>query len=120
MTRNDDGGIGSEDDPTLDHDDHWKQVVQRHYDPAQDGELTTAIIFAIADAEGSSPDEIKSPPLYEVINVPAIERSLLGSGTRDESRQSTGTLEFRYTDYLIKVRSDGWIQVYETIEPEQP
>ncbi|MFC7132740.1 MULTISPECIES: HalOD1 output domain-containing protein [Salinibaculum] len=119
MTRNDDGGTGSEDDPTLDHDTHWRQVAQRHYDPDEDGELTTVLVFAIAEARDVSPDEVKSPPLYAVADVPAIEAALFNSETETESRQGTVTIKFRYADYLVKTRSDGWIQVYETTEPDR-
>ena len=120
MTRNDDGGTGSEDDPSLDYETHWRQVAQRHYDPDEDGELTTALVFAIAEARDVPPEEVKVPSLYDVVNVPAIEDALLRPETQTESRQGTGTIKFRYTDYLVKVRSDGWIQVYEATEPGQP
>lgn len=120
MNTNDADGTSNEDDPNLDHDKRWNQLVQRHYDPEQDGELTAAIIFAIAEAKGVSPDKVKSPPLYEVIDVPAIESSLLSSRTQGDSHQGTGTIQFCYTDNLVKIRSDGWIQVYETTESDQP
>jgi hypothetical protein len=29
------------------------------------------------------------------------------------SRRGVGTVEFRYTDYLVKVQSDGWVRVFE-------
>ncbi len=113
---NDADGTGNEENPNLDYGKRWNQLAQRHYDPEQDGELTAAIIFAIAEAKGVSPDKVNSPPLYEVIDVPAIESSLLSSRTQGDSRQGTGTIQFRYTDNLVKIRSDGWIQVYSGSE----
>lgn len=113
MTKSDDGETGSDDDPTLDHDTHWQQVTQRLYEPDRDGGLTTAIVFALADAEDVSPSEVKSPPLYESVDVAGIEQSLFGQNNGDGHRQGTGGVEFRYTEYLVKVRSDGWIQIYE-------
>lgn len=116
--RSDNAGTNSGDDPNLDGDTHWQQATQRLYEPDQDGELTTAIVFAIADAKDVSPDEVKAPPLYDVVDVAAIETAFFGLDTDESARNGTGSVEFRYTEYLIKVRSDGWIHVYEPTEPE--
>ncbi len=118
MTKETDGGTMSDDDPTSGGDTHWSQVAQRHYEPNGQGELTTAIVYAIAEAEGVSPSEVKSPPLYESVDVPAIEDAFFGPDVTAGSRQGVGTVEFQYTDYLVKVRSDGWIQVYEPTEAD--
>lgn len=120
MTRRSDGSTMDGDEPTTDLDTHWTQVTQRHYEPNGAGELTPAIVFAIAEARGVSPSEVKSPPLYESVDVPAIEDAFFGPDVANESRQGTGTVEFRYTDYLVKVRSDGWIQVFEATETDSP
>jgi hypothetical protein len=106
------------DDPTSSADTHWSQKVQRHYDPTEDEELTTALVFAIAAAKGVSPTKVKSPPLYESVDVPAIENAFFGPDVAGDSRQGVGTVEFQYTDYLVKIRSDRWIQVYELTEPD--
>lgn len=109
----------AEDDPTSGADTHQIQVAQRHYEPNGQGELTTAIIYAIAGADGVSPSEVKSPPLYDSVDVPAIESAFFGPDVSGDSRQGDGTVEFQYTDYLVKVRSDGWIQVYESTEADR-
>ncbi|MXV63913.1 hypothetical protein GS429_17970 [Natronorubrum sp. JWXQ-INN-674] len=119
MTASDNGGTGSGDDPTLDHDTRWRQVAQRHYEPERDGGLTTPIVFALAEAEDVSPSEMKSPPLYESVDVAGIEQTFFGLNDDVKPRQGIGSVEFRYTEYLVKVRSDGWIQVYESSEPER-
>lgn len=54
------------------------QAVQRHYDPDEMGELTVAIVFAIAEAAGVSPTEMESPPLYTVIDASALENTSSG------------------------------------------
>lgn len=118
MTGMSSGGTDDDDDPAIDREAGWRQVTQRHYDRDRDGELTTAIVFAIADAENVPIDEVKSPPLYEVVDIPAIEAALFRSETRADPRKGTGSVEFRYTDYLVKVRSDGWIQLYEADETQ--
>lgn len=99
---------------------HRTQVAQRHYEPNGTDELTTTIVFAIADARGVSPSEVKSPPLYECVDAPALEKTFFGSDITHESRRGTGTVEFRYAEYLVKVRSDGWVQVFETAGTDTP
>jgi hypothetical protein len=83
MTEHTDTGAGGT-------DDRWTQVTQRHYDPDRDTELTTAIVFALAEAEGISPSEVKSLPLYEVVNVAAIESVFSGPGRETNSGMSPG------------------------------
>ena len=118
MTRRTDGGTTSDDDGPSRTKTNWSQVAQRHYDPNEWGELTTAIVYTIADANGVSPTALKSPPLYEIVDAPAIENAFFGSDVSGESRQRVGSVEFQYTDYLVTVRSDGWIQVYEATEAD--
>lgn len=115
MSGKTDGGAPGDDTARV-ADTRWSQVAQRHYDPDRRDELTTAIVYTIAEAEGVSPSELKSPPLYETVDVPAIEAAFFGPDVRERSRQGVGTVEFRYTEYLVKVRSDGWIQLYESTE----
>lgn len=118
MNKRSDERTIAEDGPTNGVDTHQTQVAQRHYEHSGQGDLTTAIIFAIAEAEGVSPSEVKSPPLYEIVDVPAIEDAFFGPDVAGDSRQGVGTVEFQYTDYLVKVQSDGWIRVYEPTESD--
>ncbi|MCU4754107.1 hypothetical protein OB919_19340 [Halobacteria archaeon AArc-curdl1] len=113
MMASDEDCPDSGDASSLIRDTQWRQVAQRHYEHDRDTELTTAIVFAIATAKDVSPTEIRSPPLYEAVDVAAIEAAFFRLGRDAGARQGTGTVEFRYTDYLVKVTSDGWIQVYE-------
>lgn len=73
-------------------------------------------MYTLAEAEDIEPIELKSPQLYEVVDVPAIEKALFEVGSNGDSRPGTGTIEFRYAEHLVKIRSDGWIQVYGTNE----
>lgn len=114
MTRDADGGTDSG-EPSPEQDAHWHQIAQRLYDPGRDEELTTAIVFALADAAGVEPTELTSPPLYEVVDAAAIEETFFGSG---RAKPGSGTVEFRYEEYRVEVRSDGWIHVFEQTEPE--
>jgi hypothetical protein len=53
------------------------------------------------------------------VDVAGIEQTFFGPNGDDSSCQGTGAVEFRYTDYLVTDRSDGWLQVYEPSEPAQ-
>jgi hypothetical protein len=108
-----DSGATSDEGPTATADASRRQLAQRHYEPDDQGELTTAIVFAIAEAQGVAPTEVQSPPLYDFIDVPAIENAFFGPDVAGVSRRGVGTVEFRYTDYLVKVQSDGWVRVFE-------
>ncbi|WP_435063974.1 HalOD1 output domain-containing protein [Halobaculum sp. EA56] len=119
MTRSARDGAERDDDPSLDREATLRQAAQRLYDPDRDGGLATAIVFAIADAEGVPPTEVKSPPLYETVDVAGIENTFFDRGTDGRSRHGTGAVEFRYAEYLVRVRSDGWIQVHEPSGTEQ-
>jgi len=118
MTTDRSGSMTSEDDPSHASDRPLRQAAQRHFDPAEE-ELTTALVFAIAESAGVAPSELTTP-LYDSIDAPALEATLFGPDTNLESRQGVGSVEFRYTDYVVKVRSDGWIQVYEPTGSETP
>ncbi|MFC6976220.1 HalOD1 output domain-containing protein [Halomicroarcula sp. GCM10025709] len=115
--RNEDGD-GVVDTPATEPETRWSQVAQRCYRPGGNRELTTTIVFAIAAASDVSPEEVKSPPLYESVDVPAIEAAFFGSDSSGESRDGTGAVTFRYAEYRIEVRSDGWVFVSEPAEPE--
>ncbi|QSG03371.1 HalOD1 output domain-containing protein [Natranaeroarchaeum sulfidigenes] len=118
MTKEISGGTMSDDDPATEGATHWSQVSQHNYRPDGNKELTTVIIYALAEAEDRPPVEIKSPPLYDFVDVPAIEAAFFGPDVTDDSRQGVGTVEFQYDGYMIKIRSDGWVQVYEPAEAD--
>lgn len=113
MIRKRDGSTASDDDPTLDAGTRWAQVAQRHFDPDRDRELVVTVVFAIAEARGVDPTEVRSPPLYECVDLAALEETFFGPDVAATARQGSGAVEFRYEEFLVKVRSDGWAQVYE-------
>ena len=114
--RNDDGA--SDASITATGPNQSSQLAQRHFDPTDNGELTTAIVYAIAEAEGIHPLDLKSPPLYDVIDAPALEATFFGPKAAGRHRHGVGTVEFQYLEYLVTVRSDGWIRVYEETSGE--
>ncbi|WP_227356101.1 HalOD1 output domain-containing protein [Haladaptatus salinisoli] len=86
-------------------------VTQAHYDRESHRDLTTEIIFAIADAEDVAPTELKDPPLYECVDIAAIKDGFFGPKVAGHSRDSKGSVSFRYNQYHVEVASDGWITV---------
>ncbi|WP_435158876.1 HalOD1 output domain-containing protein [Haladaptatus sp. DFWS20] len=96
-------------------------VTQAHYDRESRRDLTTEIMFAIADAANVAPTEIKDPPLYECVDIAAIEDGFFGPKVNGHSRDSEGSVSFRYNQYHVEVTSDGWITVSEpAVRGNQP
>lgn len=112
MTISSDGGFDRDDHPVIDSDGEWIQVAQQKYDPGSDADLATPIVYALAEADGVSPTELKSPILYDVVNVSALEDAFFDRELPGNHRQGTGTTAFRYNQYLVKLQSNGWIQVF--------
>ncbi|GAA0235873.1 HalOD1 output domain-containing protein [Haladaptatus pallidirubidus] len=94
-------------------------VTQAHYDRESHRDLTTEIIFAIADAEDITPTEIKDPPLYECVDIAAIEDGFFGPKVNGRTRDSARSVAFQYNQYRVAVASDGWITVSEPAEYEE-
>jgi len=95
----------------------WRETAQRRHDPERGDELTSAIVDAIAEADGIEPTAVKSPKLYDVVDVASIERALFDPQTTTGS-DGTGSVEFRYDIYRITVDGDGWVRVYESAKTD--
>ena len=89
----------------------WTFVEQAHYARESHRDLTTEIMFAIAAADDTDPRNIKDPPLYECIDVAAIEDAFFGPEVAGDERDGEGTVSFRYHQYRVEVADDGWITV---------
>ncbi len=95
-----------------DNNSTWTLVEQHHYDPAKDADLTTAVVFAVADAIDVSPLEVKSPPMYECVDLATLEAAFFGSDVVGRC-QGTGTVEFVYNEFIVGISINGWIRIYE-------
>ncbi len=94
--------------------DQWTQVHQARYERDQDGELATALVFAIADAKDADPlDRDAMPLLYHSIDAQALEETFFGPSGLDTQRKQTGAVNFEYDGHMVTLRADGWIFVYE-------
>ncbi|SEH14714.1 hypothetical protein SAMN04487967_1733 [Natronorubrum sediminis] len=94
-----------------DGSDHLVADAQAHYDYDEPHDLTTTIIFAVADAEGVDPPNIKTPPLYDHVDTVAVEEALFGPVRTRQNHDGTESITFSYRDHEIVVRSDGWVFV---------
>lgn len=81
------------------------------YDRDRFDELVEAVVFAIADAEGVLPIDVRSPPLGEVVDIEALERTLFPGREVDPDRAYPASFAFEYDGYVVRVGSDGWIDV---------
>jgi hypothetical protein len=97
-----------------DRDSEWTQAAQRHHDG--EFELSTAIVYTIAEARGVSPTEVRSPPLYERVDAGCLESAFFERSADRDGPRTGGSIEFAYAEFLVRVRKDGWIQVYETVQ----
>lgn len=85
----------------------------RRFDSDDEIELTTEIVYAIAEARGVDPTDVSSPPLYESVDTVALQNLFFGDRATEASSNRTLTLEFTYAEFLVRVDSDGTIAVYE-------
>lgn len=110
-------------DPTVDAvsdvpaDTNWQLEIQVPFDEDESHDLTSAIIVAVAETEGVAPSEVKIPPLYDVVDVAALEAAFFGPSTNKVSDHEHRLAEFMYRGHRIVVRSDAWVQVYAGVEP---
>ena len=79
MKRPNDGSVSADGSTRI-------QVGQHQYDPVDDAELTIAVVFAIADAMAVAPSMVKSPPVYECIDLAALETTFFDPDVTGHSR----------------------------------
>lgn len=75
-------------------------------------DLSEAIVTEIAAREGIDPVEL-DVPLYEVVDVDALER-LLESG-KDSPSEAPITVEFTYAGYDVTVDDGGTVVLEEQV-----
>ena len=87
-------------------------VVEAEFGGKHDPSPLTAIVEAVASAEGVSPADLD--PLHEIIDLEAIDRLLTNS-----SRTSSHPIfiEFSVDEWNVFVRSDGVIRVCDSNLP---
>lgn len=87
-------------------------VTERVHDPNGREDLTTSIVGAVADAEGVELTKLGRPPLYDAVDVCALETILFGDPTRLGS-STARTVQFSFHGYRVSVDTSGSIRVFE-------
>lgn len=77
---------------------------------ADEEQLSTAVVMALADVVGGDPAEI-GVPLYEVIDPDALDN--LFSDKHDGSPRTGGKVVFTILDYEVTVQSYGQVVIRE-------
>lgn len=88
--------------------DPTTQTYRLHHDWESDENLATVIIDAVAAITNTEPEDIG--PLYEVIDLEALEQVFVPTPTRTRSHP-TSQLSFSLTDCAVTVSSDGQIEI---------
>lgn len=109
-------GVPSDIDAQVPSDTAWELENQIPFDSDEAHDLTSAIVEAVATTEDLSPMEIKEPPLYEVLDIVALEDALFGPSDIDHHSRGSRLVEFMYRAHRIVIRSDGWVQVYRAVD----
>ncbi|MFC6954534.1 HalOD1 output domain-containing protein [Halorubellus litoreus] len=95
--------------------DDMRLVVQTLYDPDQDDELGTKVVDVVTSLPEVDTDDFWDlPPLYDAVDVDAVERTFFGRETSGVDRLVQGIVSFEYLEHVITVRDDGWIFVYSS------
>lgn len=88
----------------------WRVVEQRRYEPDGEADLTMVIFEAVAAVEHLGLADIKDP-LYDVVDVAAIDYALFGANNLTHGGESRGCIAFDYRGHRIVVWADGWVHV---------
>lgn len=93
-------------------DAEWEAVVQVPHEPSEGYDLTTTVVYAVAEAEGVAPGDVKSPPLYDVVDAAALDAALFSSDGPPDAGDDVRSTDFMYRGHRVVVRGDGWVVVY--------
>ena len=80
------------------------------YHPGESVDLSVTILDAVADVAGVDPLQNEFSPLYDSIDLDALETVLFGPDS-SYPRDIRGELAFDYEGYEVAVRGDGRISV---------
>ncbi|QCJ48446.1 hypothetical protein FCF25_00605 [Haloprofundus sp. MHR1] len=72
--------------------------------------MSVTILGAVADAAGVDPLHNEFSPLYDSVDVDALETALFGPDSR-RPRDIRGELAFDYEGFEVAVRADGRVSV---------
>ncbi|QZX99163.1 HalOD1 output domain-containing protein [Halobaculum rubrum] len=91
----------------------WTKTAHRQFDPAAGGDLTSAIVRALADAKRVSPHELTGPTLYDCVDMDAVTQFVAAG--RSPTAPKPDFVRFEYDESLVEVRTDGRISVFASV-----
>lgn len=91
---------------------NWTKTAYQQFDPAASGDLASAIMQALADANrvSLSPSEVTEPTLYDCVDVDALAQFV--SDSQSPNAPDPDFVRFDYDESLVEVRTDGRISVF--------
>lgn len=82
-------------------------AIHDYYDPNSGDTIGYTVVTAVAAARETDPIDL--PPLYDSIDVDALDAIV--DGAQDRPDDVEGRVSFTYAGLEIAVDFDGWIQV---------
>jgi len=79
------------------------------YDPDGDRDLSVVILEAVAILGERPMEMLRNEPLYDTIEIGAVETLLFGPQQGDVMNTARRTVTFEYSGYLIHIHGDGRI-----------
>ncbi|WP_224333604.1 HalOD1 output domain-containing protein [Haloprofundus halobius] len=80
------------------------------YRPGDSFDLSVTVVDAVAEAAGTDPLENDFSPLYDTVDVDALESALFDPDS-NRSRSVRGELIFDYEGFEVAIRTDGRVSV---------
>ncbi|WP_248905662.1 HalOD1 output domain-containing protein [Halocatena marina] len=96
----------------------WRSITHCLYDHNEEGDLSTEITAAVADAEDTSVTTITTSPLFEVVDIFALEELFFGHSVGESTRDCDGQVQFCYRGFRVTVTSAGRITVAEPVRED--
>lgn len=82
------------------------------YSSGNQNDLTSTVIYSVAIAAGKDPCEFSRPPIYEKINLEAVESLFFPNTGKDKDHCFDGIICFEYEGYRIEITVEGEVCVY--------
>jgi hypothetical protein len=87
------------------------------YEPTSDRAFTAVVAQTIATYTEKDMESLRDTPLYNHVNIGAIETLLFGLPPNQSTGPATQKVTFRYCTVLVTIHADGIIQVADIDAP---
>lgn len=88
-------------------------VASEYVDRPGSTDLATAIVCAVADAEGVPPESLDDSPVYDRVDAEHLEKALFHDRAGNPRDRMAA---FRYRGYRVRIRGDGHVRVVDPVE----